>query len=301
MELVGEDDAEDILGDLTERGGGEAMRSGDRFVGFYSRSGVLTVLEAYGVSARLERLGLTPWELRLSSDGGGRHRLEVLLEGGGEDDHRLIDLVVELRRVREIPIGDGRCDTEVYDVLVVEWLALQNPRAGFTTGRPQLPGQHHPGLGIGRTVHNMILLMARRLGRDGVLNVPRHFHLAVFYDRFGYRFLCEAHQTEVRVVAGALLGSLPMAAVSWAVERGLVELDRGGGFEPWMCRPVEMLAPVSERLQDRLGRDGGWFRRLISPRPRFRVRLDRAGLVESLRSDPVPGLDPETLAEARQP
>lgn len=299
LELAGDEGAGDLLDELVARPGAQEIREDGRFAGFYSREGLLRVLEAYGVSARLEELDLVPWQIHLSRDGGGRHRLQVTLQGEPSEERRLIDLVVELRRVREATVADRPAGDAVFDVVVVEWLALQNPRARFTPERPRLPGQSHPGLGLGYTVHNMILLMARRIGRAGVLNVPRHLHLAVIYDRCGYRFLCERQETEVRAVADALTPRIGLAAASWAVERGFVEIARDdAGFSPWSWDPVEMLAPVDESLEQRLEQRGGWLRRLVGSRPKVRVSLDVEGFAASLDADPVEGLDPGQLRRA---
>jgi hypothetical protein len=88
---------------------------------------------------------------------------------------------------------------------IVEWLAMQNPRKEFTPRRPQLPGQRFPGLGVGREFAQMLryLSVEQRNGgpklicssfffflflilmcvadRDGLMEVPEHFHNAVIY------------------------------------------------------------------------------------------------------------------------
>jgi len=268
----------------------------DHFAGFYSRAGIERVLEAYGVSEALRRAGFEDTEIEFGVDEAGRHRLQVLFGGCQDDDHRLIDLVIQLRRVREAAITGDEGAARPFDVLFVEWLCLQNPRAGFTPERPQLPGQRHPSLGIGRVLHNMILLMARRLTRAGVVNVPQHVHLAAMYERLGYRYLCESHQAEVTAVTRTLRGISP-ALVSWAAARGCILVERDGAEpEPWVYEPVEMIAPVSPELESLLARRGGWLRRLVTPSPRLEVRLDAAALAESLRRDPVAGLDPDAVA-----
>ncbi len=295
LELVGDDDA-DLVAELlpaSPAAGGE--RTG-HFAGFYSRAGIERALDAYGITAVIRRAGFDETRVAIGGDEARRHRVQVLFDGGQDDDHRLIDLVVELRRVRQASITGEEAGTRPFDILVVEWLCLQNPRASFTAERPQLPGQRYPGLGIGRPLHNMILLMAQRLNRAGVVNVPRHFHLAVFYERFGYRYLCETHQAEVSAVSRVLRG-LPPAVASWAVERGCVRVGRNGGPPArWLYEPVEMIAAVSRDLEALLARRGGWLRRLVTPAPRLEVELDAAALAESLRRDPVAGLDPEAVA-----
>ncbi len=293
LELVG-DDADLVAELLPSSPAAEGEWSG-HFAGFYSRAGIERVFDAYGITTAIRRLGFDEVQITASVDEAGRHRLQVLVDGLEDDDHRLIDLVVQLRRVREAAITGEDAATRPFDVLVVEWLCLQNPRAAFTAERPQLPGQRHPGLGIGRVVHNMILLMAQRLNRAGVVNIPRHLHLAVFYERSGYRYLCEAHETEVAAVSRALRGVSP-AVASWAAERGCVKVGRNGSPPArWLYEPVEMIAAVSRDLESLLARRGGWLRRFVTPAPRLEVELDAAALAESLRRDPVAGLDPDEI------
>ncbi len=294
LELVG-DEGPDLIAELLPASpAAEGARPGC-FAGFYSRTGIERALDAYGVTAAIQRAGFDGAEVAISFDDAGRHRLQVVVGGREHDDHRLIDLVIQLRRVREAAITGDEATARPFDVLVVDWLCLQNPRASFSKQRPQLPGQLHPGLGIGRVVHNMILLMARRLNRAGVINVPRHLHLAVFYERFGYRYLCETHQSEVSAVTRALRG-VPPAVSSWAAERGCIKVGRNGAPPAtWVYQPVEMIAPVSQDLEALLARRGGWLRRLVAPSLHLEVELDAAELAESLRRDPVPGLDPDEI------
>jgi len=273
-------------------------RAGHRFLGFYSREGVCRALEAYGVRAELEKLGLGNYEVIISSRDPYRHRAQVLLDGVVDDEHRLIDLIIHQRRVRERELTEGRSVGESFDMLLVEWLCLQNPRASFSRERPQLPGQRHPGLGLGYTFHNLTMLMAQRTRCDGVLNVPEHLHLAVIYGRIGYRFVCERHMDEVDRVSRKMW-RLHLAAAAWAAERGLirvVEADNDeGSATPWSYTPTEMVAPVSRRLSERLGGGDGFLKRLVRPRSHLRVEIDVDALRQSLRDDPVVGLDPDDI------
>jgi hypothetical protein len=53
-----------------------------------------------------------------------------------------------------------------------------------------------------------------------------------------------------------------------------------------------MVAPVSRRLRERLGRGGGYLRRLVQSWIGRGVEIDPEELRQSLRDDPVEGLDP---------
>lgn len=59
-----------------------------------------------------------------------------------------------------------------YTITVIEWLCMQDPKRSFIEDRPQLPGQEHPGLKIGKKVVNLLLDLAKKHGEIYV-----HAHL----------------------------------------------------------------------------------------------------------------------------
>ncbi len=260
-----------------------------RFAGFYSRSGMRRVLEAYGVHRALEERGLDSYHVAFSTSGVSDHRLQLLLDGVEDDDHRLLDLKVALRRLPEHELGGG--GDRRLDVLEVVWLAMQDPTAGFTTERPRLPGQRYPGLGIGNVMHNMVLLMARRLRREAVLNVPERVHLALIYLEAGYLAVDDGWLREV-VAAYRAVDDLPLAAAAWAAERGCLRRADGG---QWSYRPGPVVAPVSRPLRRRVDGLGNRLRRRWRTARAGGVRLDREALRRSLEEDPVEGLPPESV------
>ena len=97
-----------------------------------------------------------------------------------EPDHG--ELLMELRVSRGSRVVPG-CQ-----VLVVEWLLLQNPRAHFGPYRRPLPGQKHPGLGLLKEVFGWLVAMAEILELDGIYYVPSSYHVAI-QSRRRVRFL----------------------------------------------------------------------------------------------------------------
>lgn len=260
-----------------------------RFAGFYSRSGMRRVLEAYGIHRALEERGLASYQVAFSTTGVSDHRLQLLLDGVEDDDHRLLDLKVTLRRMAEHELGGG--GDRRLDVLELVWLAMQDSTAVFTSDRPRLPGQRHPGLGIANVMHNMVLLMARRLRREAVLNVPERFHLALIYLEAGYLAVDDDWLREV-VATYRAVGDLPLAAAAWAAERGCLRRADGG---EWRYRPGPVVAPVSKPLRRRLDGVGERLRRRWRTARAGGVSLDREALRRSLGEDPVEGLPPESV------
>jgi hypothetical protein len=257
-----DDDADDLL----------AARTAARFVDTYSVDGLRLVMDAYGLQAALHERGLGDCRVRVSRDDAFRHRLELLLD----DDRRVMDMRLHLQELA-LPAAQP----VAFSVVVVDWLLMQHPGERFSSSRPRLPGQAWPGTGLGRQVHDLLVLLCRRIGRDALLNTPERFHLAALYRRAGYRSLDDdgGAGVDAALAAGRSAG-LSFAALTWAVERGFVRCDGGA----WAYHPAPHLFAVSERAER-------WVRRLPAAPPGPSVTVDVAGLRQSLRDDPVDGVE----------
>jgi hypothetical protein len=176
-------------------------------------------------------------------------------------------------------------------VVVVDWLLMQNPRRAFSTQRPRLPGQKHPGTGLGRAVGQLLVLLCRRIGRAGLLTVPEHFHLAELYRRAGYRALSADDDGMLSDLLTAT-DHLSFAQRAWAVERGCVKDADDDAVVPYA--PHARLLPIEDALSGALDPGGRFFRSLLrTPR---RLRADTQALAAWLRTDPVEGMDPDALS-----
>lgn len=207
-----------------------------RFLGFYSANGLELALERYGFLARLRALGFARPRLSIELDNPGGDTLKIY---GSEGDD---ELLLELRMRRDARLMPG------FELLAVEWLLLQNPRAGFPPDRPPLPGQKHPGLGLLREVIALMVLACDRLGLDGIVFTPAHFHVAAQSERF-VDFLQPEDRARFRALRQALAG-LPLSEASRALAEGRV-IDPASG-KPITWEPAPMLIPVSERMKKRV-------------------------------------------------
>jgi hypothetical protein len=254
---------------------GDLFEPGSRpFVDLYTVAGLRHALTEYGITAALEARGLGDHEYRISRQDDFRHRLEIVLSDG----QPIMDLHLHLR---EAPVAGGRS----VGVVVVEWLLMQNPRATFDARRPRFPGQHHPGTGMGRLVHSLLVLLCRRLGRDALLTVPERFHLAALYRQTDY--VAVDPDDDVGIIAALQAGQdarLSMAGLAWAVERGcVVDVDE----TPWSYRPHTLVCPVSDRVERALRRETA---SLLPTMPTPALHVDVPRLQASLSRVPVPGL-----------
>ena len=130
-----------------------------------------------------------------------------------------------------------------YTFLVLEWLTLQNPRAQFTEIKKPLPGQKHPGLGLGRKFFDLFEYLARLNKNDGILAFPAYFHNAVKFLRDFY-FLNPEKRGEVQAIREAF-PDIPFTKLAWVVNLGCLHDQRGVAYE-WKAE--EMVSPVNKEL-----------------------------------------------------
>jgi acetoin utilization deacetylase AcuC-like enzyme len=241
----GEDDWGLTADDVASALGGP--RRPRRLLGFYSAQGLELTLERVGLLDRLRNLGFEHPALELDIDNPTGDT--VRLYGGPGRRDLLIELRVRIDR-REVP---GMA------LLRIEWLLLQNPRAEFTAGRPRLPGQEHPGLGMLQDVVTLLVLACDRLQLDGLLFVPSHYHIAVHGRKTTTRFLHPEAEGLYRALQRPFAG-LSLAAAAEAVAAGRV-VDAQTG-EPYAWSPTPMVFPVSDRFRALL--DGETYQKAVA-------------------------------------
>ncbi len=221
-----------------------------RFLGFYSRHGIELVLERSGFLDRLRDLGFAHPTLDFQLDNPGGQVLRIF----GDPGHRQL--------LTELQVLTDRRTVPGCTLLSVEWLLMQNPRADFGPGRPRLPGQEHPGLGMLNDVVAMLTVACERLHFDGLVFVPSKFHVAAYAgDRLAF------FKPSTRARFEALLElfrdtPLPRATIAVAAGR-VVDADTGEVFH-W--RPEPMILPLTERLEREMAAAAGEARKV-----RFRL------------------------------
>ena len=151
-------------------------------------------------------------------------------------------LLIELRAERSRRAVSGM------EVIALEWLLLQNPRAEFSAHRPRLPGQKHPGLGLLRDIMGWLMVVCEQHGLDGIFFTTVHYHIAVQSRRL-VKPVEPVDDARVKAFSKALAG-LPLSEAAAAVAEGRV-VDRATGA-PAEWRPVPSVVHVSERLLARV-------------------------------------------------
>jgi hypothetical protein len=158
-------------------------------------------------------------------------------------------------------------------MLFLQWVRLQDPTRGFSPDRPRLPGQAHPGLGVGREVMTMFLGLAERLGFGGIMVCPEFAHNARLYSAH-FRFFDPGAQGRYEALAEAGRG-LSLAEFAWGVEKGCVVEETSGRTFSWFHE--EMLRATGGVIVDYLESDD-YARRVEQARSRCRLRFDTGRL-----------------------
>lgn len=221
--------AADVLGDLT------GARGPSRVLGYYSAYGVEVALERYGVLDCVRRAGVERPKVEVDLDHPRGHLIRVRSDDARGD----VFIEVVLRESRAVT---------AFRLLSIEWLLLQNPRAGRAPDRPLLPGQEHPGLGCLRPVVMMLVMACERLGLDGLLFTPSHFHVAAMA-RGLLRFLDPHVEARFLALEQALEG-VPLVEATRCVHAGRIVDEATGRPVGWPA--AEMVLPVSPELAARL-------------------------------------------------
>ena len=130
-------------------------------------------------------------------------------------------------------------------MIMVDWLLLQNPCKKFSRERPALPEQNYPGLGLLNDLIPAVLEAARESGRAGVLDVPEHYHGALFYSRW-FHFLEPEMEGKFLAMRRDLEGT-PLHIVSRCIYLDSLKNLSSGRYEGWV--PGEQILPVSEPMQ----------------------------------------------------
>lgn len=221
---LGEEDLADIL---------PGLPGPRRFLGAFTQVQVELMLERMGLLQQIRARGFPCPHVSLELD----HPLGQTLRIYGEPGRH--ELLVELRLARTSRAVPG------FELVSVEWLLLQNPRASFTPERPPLPGQQYPGLGLLAEVFAWLVLLCEREALDGLTFRPSHYHLASLARRHA-TFLHPEHAALFAALAQLLAGR-PLAEASALVAGGRVVNRRTGQAVVWEAFP--MVVPVSHRLR----------------------------------------------------
>ena len=231
----------------------EDLFTSGRFLGLYDEKRLSDMLKKAGMAEILSRRGYRNFRVHVARQDNYTSRLYVDSADSSDDSARLIELIMRegvFRPKRSfVPGFDFR---EGLSMLLIEWLALQDPKASFTPDKPRLPGQEYPGLGGLKNMQKLLYTFGRDLGKDAIIDIPEYFHAAVIYSRMYSEIYSRMYSFFSPVDAGTLQAimrdfkDIPLADVSFAVAFDcLLNAHTGERFQ-W--KPSEQIYPISERL-----------------------------------------------------
>jgi hypothetical protein len=223
---------EEILGSV----GRSAIE--ERVLGHYTKHGIELMLERFGILTQIRALGFPNPTLEIVPGHGAAPTIRLRADTGQVPPPALMELKVA--RSRRVVPG--------HEMLFVEWLLLQNPRATFSADHPRLPGQDHPGLGMLREVYGWLIVLCEALHLDGIAFVPSHYYMAALGRRL-LQFLDPAAQARFEATYD-VLDRLTLAEASHALEAGRVRDAKTGTPVEW--QPSVMVVPVSRKLRSLL-------------------------------------------------
>ena len=260
IELPTDVDVEDLV---SRRGRGAMLFD------FYTPDAVREALERYGITAKLAERGWAAPVVELETAEADRQIVRVLADRarGG------VLLGEAILRVgpfeTDAPFAKG-LRGERFPMLFIQWLRLQDPSRRYSRERPALPGQDHPGLGVGREVVKMFLGMAERLKLGGIVSCPEFAHNAVLYEAV-FRFFDPAAQGRFEALMAAAT-QWTLAELTWGVESGCVIDEATGESVAWSRE--EMICPTSRLLREHLA-SADYRGRADEARRTCRFRFDR--------------------------
>jgi hypothetical protein len=108
-----------------------------------------------------------------------------------------------------------------------------------------LPGQEHPGLGLGGEAQEVFVQMCMRFGMDGVALHPSHYHIGLGASAL-FHFLDPKVEGRFRAQR-EILKKKDLAAASFCIEQKRLKL-KSGELVDWV--PGDQVHAVSDRLKE---------------------------------------------------
>ncbi len=222
----------------------EGRNPENRLFGQFGPGDVMTRLDRSGIIDGLGRRGYRDPTLVLSCEEPSDQRV-LLYAGKATRDRLVVEARLQLCLFRPRRAIGPLTPESALRMLIIQWLVLSDPDRPFTIDRPRLPGQEKPGLGLLSPCLLLLRDMARELLLDGVLDVPDHFHTALFYSR-RLHFLEPGAEGRLLAIARDMKG-VPLALASEAIREGCLVDRSSDEIMPW--RPSEQVMAVRGPLR----------------------------------------------------
>ncbi len=230
-----------------------AFFSANLFMGLYDEKQIMEKLEKVGIIKNLHQRGFRKILISIDRQDAYTSRLFVNFDTIAEKT-RLIEVIVRegffKPRQSFIPAYDF---TGGLPMLLIEWLALQDPTAGFTSDKPRLPGQQYPGLGGLKNMQEFLYKLGKASGKAAIIDIPEYFHTAVIYSSLYSMIYSVTYSFFSPVDAGIMqamrrdLNERSLADISFAIAFDCLINSNTGEPAKWISS--EQVYPISEKLK----------------------------------------------------
>lgn len=221
-------------------------KGGPLFLGRYSLDDITVRLEKSGILGAIRSQGFPDLHVDVDTQDPFHHRITLRDTARDDQEHLLGEIRISEGTFTPRKHFVSKVTLEELRTIIIEWMCLQNPRKDFSPGRPRLPGQKYPGLGVARKVLDLLVDLARSLHKDGILNFPEYYHNAAIYSEI-FLFYNPTMQGMLHAMMRDL-GVHPLEKVSQAVHDGMLRDARSGEKFEWS--PEEQILPISARTRN---------------------------------------------------
>lgn len=227
--------------DLEDQLRGEKASS--LFLGQFELERIQGALERFGITEQLHKLGYAEVEIEFHARSAFEHFLRIFSRE--QHDKVLLGEII-LKEGHYTPRAPALPDFTLppLDVLSIEWILMQHVRGQFTPKHRRLPGQNHPGLGLGHKVVDLLLWVTHLMEKEALINMPEYFHNALFYDRWFKFYDPRVQGTMQAVIRDLAAAGYDLADMSYAAYFNCL-LNRKTG-ERFCWQPQEQLLAMSE-------------------------------------------------------
>lgn len=215
------------------------------FLKRFTADDLMKIMDKVGLIAHLKKKGFSDIIPTINVDESLVNYFKIYIKNETPDS-----LIFDLRlsETKFIPkkiFLENEFDLVTYDMIVIEWLSAQNPFSKFNDGRPQLPGQERPGLGILKYCFDMMYFVAKEIVKDGFLDVPDHAHGAIMYSK-KFKFFDPRHEGVLRAILRDLK-KYSLSDISWGMITETVYDEYKN--KPHKYDPSEQIFYISERMR----------------------------------------------------
>lgn len=217
------------------------------FLNRFTPEEMYQMMEEVGIMAVLSKQGFSDFIIRTERDESLIYYAKLYYNQEPNPKNLLIDLrLSESRFIPKKPffIHDNE-ELGALDIIVIEWLSVQNPKGVFLKNKPQLPGQKLPGLGCLKNLMEMMYVVANLVIKDGFLDVPDYLHGAIMYSN-RFKFLDPVQEGLITAIKRDLK-EYSLSDIGWGMITDSIINKKTN--EIYKYEPSEQLFPVSHKLQ----------------------------------------------------